>query len=104
MTLVAVLPGGGRGGHNYDAVTGLVAERVAKTQGRITAKPRSTDRLELNRCFWIGVVLGCAGRGGWSRLAAGVFHWWLSGWAGVRRGGQDVVVGGPQVWSNSAVH
>jgi transposase len=25
-------------GHNYDTVTGLVAERVAKTKGKITAK------------------------------------------------------------------
>lgn len=31
-------PGRGSRGHNYDPVAGLVAERVAKTRGRITAK------------------------------------------------------------------
>jgi hypothetical protein len=49
-------------GHNYDEVRGLVAKRVRKSQGRISAKKAAAGR---QGGLWrVGAEFPAAGRGG----------------------------------------
>ena len=62
-------PGRGPRGHNYDGVAALVAERVGKTSGRISAK-RLLPAARARGVCGLSAELPAAGRGGEAGLAA----------------------------------